>query len=97
MIIAIVQFDLPDTVTLEKATELFEASAPRYKDLAGLKRKQYLYGEGVGGGVYFWNSREEANALYTDEWKAGIKERFGTAPVITYFETPVKVINDVLD
>ena len=89
MIIAIVQFDLPESTTLEKATELFEASAPRYKE--------YLYGDGVGGGVYFWNSREEAEALYTDEWKAGIEERFGKAPVIKYFETPVKVVNDDLD
>jgi hypothetical protein len=93
MITAIVNFPLPGDVDVAKAQELFEGSAPNYKGLAGLVRKYYLFQEGTGGGVYLWESREAADAVYTDEWKATIKARYGAEPTITYFESPVIVDN----
>lgn len=94
MITAIVQFKLPEGTSLEKATEMFEASAPRYRGLPGLIRKYYLYGEGgVGGGAYLWESREAAERVYTGAWRKSIEERYGVAPTVTYFETPVIVDN----
>ena len=53
-------------------------------------------GPGVGstaGGVYLWRSREDAARLYTEEWKGVVRERYGSAPTITYFESPVVVDN----
>ena len=94
MITAIVRFKVPADVTLEKVTALFQDSTPKYVDQAGLTRKYYLYSEdGIAGGVYLWESRAAADALYTDEWKAMITERYGAPPDIQFFETPVIVDN----
>ena len=93
MITALVQFPLPKTLSAKDAKALFEGSAPKYKDLPGLVRKYYLFGEGVGGGCYLWESREAAEKVYSAEWRKMIKERYGAEPTITYYETPVIVEN----
>ncbi len=97
MITAIVQFKLPDETTLEDAKAIFEGSVAKYEGLPGLVRKYYLFGEGgVAGGVYLWQSREAADAVYTPEWRDMIKERYGAAPQISFFDTPVIVDNAAL-
>lgn len=98
MITAIVRFLLPSGTSLDAAKSLFEQSAPNYEGLPGLVRKYYLYDEGgdgqpSGGGVYLWESRAAAEAVYTDGWKNTIAERYGTAPEISYFESPVIIDN----
>lgn len=95
MIIAIVNFPLPSPVSLAQATELFTGSAPKYQGVPGLVRKNYLLGENgdIGGGVYLWESREQAEQFYTPEWKAFIADRYGQAPQVTYFHSPVEVDN----
>lgn len=47
----------------------------------------------MAGGVYLWNSQEDAEQLYTDEWKKFIRGKYGADPSVTYFETPVVVDN----
>ena len=95
MITAIVNFSLPPEMTPGKAAAAFEASAPNYRNLRGLVRKYYLYDDDrkIGGGVYLWENREAADALYTDDWKAMIRERFGVEPTISFFDSPVIVDN----
>ncbi|MCW9033795.1 MAG: YdhR family protein [Rhodospirillales bacterium] len=97
MIITVVNFSLPEGMSNEEAAKLFEASVPRYQDLPGLRRKHYLLGQdnktGVGGGVYLWDSREAAEAVYNEEWRKGIEARFGATPTVDYYDTPVTVEN----
>jgi hypothetical protein len=94
MITAVVRFKLPQGTSLEAAKALFEKSAPNYKGVPGLVRKYYLFGEDrTGGGVYLWESREAAERMYSDAWRKMIAERYGAAPEITYYETPVIVDN----
>jgi len=94
MITAIVRFTLPQGTSLAVAQALFEKSAPNYRDVPGLVRKYYLFGEDrIGGGVYLWESREAAERMYSDAWKKTIAERYGNRPEITYYETPVIVDN----
>lgn len=96
MITAIVRFKLPEGVTLEQATAKFQESAPRFRAAPGLVRKYYLFGEdGTGGGVYLWENRAAAEAMYTEEWRRSIVERFGAEPEVSYFESPVIVDNVV--
>ena len=97
MITAIVRFKLPPTVKLKDAAELFEGTAPKYRQLPGLVRKYYLYNgdAGIGGGVYLWESRAAAERLYTQEWKQTLAQRYGAEPEITYFDTPVVVDNAI--
>ena len=66
------------------------------KTFPGLLRKHYLLGdEGhVGGGVYIWESRAAADALYDDAWCARIEQRYGHPPTIEYFDSPVTVDPD---
>lgn len=93
MLTAIVTFPLKPEIDADSAKAMFEASAPRYKDLPGLVRKYYLFEPGLGGGVYLWTDKASAEACYSDAFKASIAERFGAAPTIRFFETPVIVDN----
>jgi hypothetical protein len=97
MITAIVRFKLPANIDAAKAAELFQGSAPKYQGLKGLVRKYYLYDAGsrTGGGCYLWESREAADRVYTAEWRKMITERYGSAPEISFFETPVIVDNNI--
>ena len=95
MITAIVRFKLPANLDATAAAELFRNSAPKYQGLEGLVRKYYLFDaeSRTGGGCYLWESREAAERVYNAEWRKMITDRYGSAPEISYFETPVIVDN----
>ncbi|MFZ4855568.1 MAG: YdhR family protein [Desulfuromonadaceae bacterium] len=95
MITVLVQFKLPHLFTRDKAREIFLSTAPKYREIPGLIRKNYLLSQdgSTAGGAYLWKSREDAERLYTDEWKQFIFDKHGAHPSLTYFETPVVVDN----
>lgn len=95
MITAIATFQLPKPITLNEAREIFMSTAPKYLDVPGLIRKYYLLSEdgSTVGGIYLWDSKEEAEALYTEEWRTFVREKYGTDPSVTYMDTPVVVDN----
>jgi hypothetical protein len=97
MITALVQFQLPQPLSREAAREIFSGTAPRYRETQGLIRKYYILSMdgGTAGGVYLWNSRKDAERLYTDEWKNFIRDKYGAEPSVIYFESPVVVDNAV--
>jgi hypothetical protein len=73
---------------------LYEGSAPVYQKAPGLVRKYYLYGEGPsGGGVYVWRDRDFAERFYTAEWRKNLKDRLGSEPEVTLFDSPVILDN----
>jgi len=95
MITALVQIKLPQPLTTAEARAVFAETAPKYREVNGLIRKYYLLSEdgATAGGVYLWQSREAAEQLYTEDWKAFIMEKYGTPPSVTYFASPVIVDN----
>lgn len=95
MITVIVEFRLPQPISSQQAKETFLSTAPKYRGLPGLIRKYYfLVPDGTtAGGVYLWQSREDADRLYTDEWRAFVVGKYGSEPVLKYLETPVVVDN----
>lgn len=95
MITAIVRFTMPEAMPLESFTELSEGNAPLYKGMKGLVRKYYVRSDdGLQvGGVYLWESREAAEAVYTDEWRERVTGAYGSAPTIDWFDSPVVVDN----
>ena len=95
MVTAVVQFQIPAPMSRAQAKEVFLSTAPKYQTASGLIRKYYLLSEdgGTVGGVYLWKSKEDAEGLYTKEWKNFIKERYGGEPSIVYFHSPVVVDN----
>src|SRR5262245_49276811 len=93
VIVAIVRFPLDPPATAGDARAMFEASAPNYQKLPGLLRKHYLRAEdgAVGGGVYLWESRAAAEAVYDEAWQKRITDKYGAPPTIEYYESPVTV------
>lgn len=93
MIIAIANFKLPGFVSLRDATALFHRSAEEYLDMPGLIQKFYLRSEdGLGGGaVYWWKDRSHAEARFTPEWIEEATTKYGAAPTISWFDSPVMV------
>lgn len=81
--------------TSEQAVAQALKSAPTFQALGakGLIRKHYLNGPGGGGGVYFWRSRADAEAWYTEQWRAQTAERFGAVPTLSWYDNLVTVDN----
>jgi len=95
MIVSIVTFKLPKRWTVEEASEVFKSTAPKYLRKPGLVRKHYYLTEAGdrAGGIYFWKSKADAEACYTAEWKAMVRDKYGAAPEILYAAVPVTVDN----
>jgi hypothetical protein len=95
MITAVVQFALSLPISLAEATKRFESSAPKYQNLPGLVRKYYIRSEDgrSAGGIYLWETRAAAEAVYNGEWRARVEKLYGGKPTIVWFDTPVIVDN----
>ena len=95
MITAITTFRLPKPITREEARAIFLSTAPKYQGVPGLVRKVYVLSQdgSTAGGIYLWNSRVDADAMYTESWKAFVREKYGTDPSVTYFDSPLVVDN----
>jgi hypothetical protein len=98
MITTIVEFKLPQPITIAQAKEIFLGTAPKYQGKDGLFRKYYFLSEdgSRAGGIYLWRSREHAEQVYTEEWQAFVRQKYGSEPSLTYLETPV-VVDNVVD
>jgi hypothetical protein len=95
MITVIDTFQLPKPITRDEAQRIFLSTAPKYLGVAGLVRKYYLLSQNGSTvtGIYLWNSRAESEAMFTESWRAFVREKYRTDPSVTYFETPVVVDN----
>ena len=95
MITVIATFQLPKPITRDEARRIFLSTAPKYQGVAGLIRKYYVLSQdgSTAGGIYLWNSRAEADALYTESWRAFVRDKYGTDPSVTYLDSPVVVDN----
>jgi hypothetical protein len=95
MITVIATYQLPTPITRDEAQRIFLSTAPKYQGVPGLVRKYYVLsqdGKSVGG-IYLWNSRVEADGLYTESWKAFVREKYHTEPSLTYLDCLVVVDN----
>ena len=95
MITVIATYQLPKPITRDEARRIFLSTAPKYQGVPGLVRKYYVLspdGNSVGG-IYLWKSRAEADAMYTESWRAFVREKYGTDPSLTYLDSPVVVDN----
>jgi hypothetical protein len=95
MFVTIGTFHLVTQSTLEEITSTFQATAPKYQAVPGLLRKNYWLSEDGqrAGGIYIWESRADAERLYTAEWKTFVESKYGTPPQIEYLHSPVMVDN----
>jgi len=86
MICATVRYRLPESIDRSACRDHFEKIAPGFREVPGLISKHFILGDhGVGGGVYQWETREDAEAFYSGPWRDGIVERYGMEPEIEFF------------
>ena len=45
------------------------------------------------GGIYLWESRAAADAVYTEDWKAFVRGKYGSDPNLVFLNCPVIVDN----
>lgn len=93
MIIAIVQIPRSPKASREAAIKGGLASTGIYREVKGLISKHYLNGEAGGGGVYMFDTKENAEAWFNDEWPAWMEGRFGVRPTLTVYDCHVVVDN----
>lgn len=93
MIIAIVEIPRPAKAPREAAVAAALGSVGIYREVKGLRRKHYLNGEMGGGGVYEFDSRENAEAWFHAGWADWMEGRFGVRPTLKLFDCHVVLDN----
>ena len=87
MITAIVRYRLPAHIDRAACRDHYEMIAPGFKKAQGLISKHFIWSEsGWAGGVYQWETRDDAEAFYNGPWLDGIVERYGMKPQIELYE-----------
>jgi hypothetical protein len=95
MIMTIVTFNLQQPATLAEITKTFQSTAPKYRGIPGLVRKNYWMSEDGrrAGGIYLWESRADADRVFNAEWRKFVEEKYNGPPGIEYLHSPVMVDN----
>ena len=87
MITATVRYKLPPHIDEDACRAHFHTIAPGFQTIPGLISKHFIWSErGVAGGVYQWQTLEDAKAFYSGPWRKGIVERYGMEPEIEFFD-----------
>ena len=94
MIIAVVQIPWGEPkrsrdAVLGQALE----STKIYHDVRGLKRKYYLNGDSGGGGIYLFETREDAEAWFHVGWADWMESRFDVRPTLMLYDNYLTLDN----
>ncbi len=95
MIVTLVQFHVDPLLSMAEATAKFSQTAPNYRGLKAMVRKEYIYGGNgkIVGGILIWNSKQAAEAWFNDDWRARVTKHYGVAPSMAWFEAPLTIDN----
>ena len=95
MITVIVYFRLPDGMIREEIISKFEQTAQKWRDNQDLIRINYLIDldSGIAGGVYLWKEKIHAEIWLGAEFRKMVKDNYGEAPTLQFFETPIVLDN----
>jgi len=87
MITATVRYKLPPHIDYASCRAHFHKIAPGFQQVKGLISKHFVWSEsGWAGGVYQWETLEDARRFYGGSWLDGIVERYGMHPHIEFYE-----------
>jgi len=92
-ITVVTRFQLPAGLTADQIRTAFEEVAPRFRNVPGLVRKQFLRSKDcrTAGGVYLWNDERAARAFMNERVAPMIREKFKVDPSIEFYDSPVIV------
>jgi heme-degrading monooxygenase HmoA len=95
MITVVTRFQIPPGVTAEQIRAGFEETAPNFRNVPGLVRKQFLRSKDCRtvGGVYLWNDERAARAFMDERIAPMIRAKYQVEPMIEFFDSPVIVEN----
>jgi heme-degrading monooxygenase HmoA len=95
MITVITRFQLPAGIAAEQIRAAFDEDAPRFRNVPGLVRKQFLRSKDCRtvGGVYLWNDEHAARAFMNQRVAPMIREKYQVEPTIEFYDSPVLVEN----
>ena len=95
MVTVICHFGLPASMSADQARSVFRNSTEKFVQMKGLIRKYFLLTEDgkSAASVYLWESREPAEAFFTEAWKEFMVGKYGHRPTVDYYECPVVVDN----
>ena len=95
MITEYILFDLPAGTSRAELVTAMREVAPRWQNAKELIRKTFLYDPAGNqtGAFYLWETREAAELAHDQAWREQVKRRWGSEPVIRYFDTPLVVDN----
>jgi hypothetical protein len=95
LITVVTRFQLPAGVTADRIHAAFAEAAPKFRNVPGLVRKQFLCSKDcrTAGGVYLWNDETAARAFMTAHVTPMIREKFHVDPTIEFYDSPVIVEN----
>jgi hypothetical protein len=95
MVTAITRFKLPDNVNIDDVKRSFLEVAPKFRDVEGLIRKQFIVsGNGSeGGGIYLWRDRASAERFLNEVVVGMIEAAYHVTPTVEFFDTAVVVDN----
>ncbi len=93
MIAEIVTFDLPPGTDRAATLALYRQSAAKWIANPDLIEKFYFFEAGscVGGGVYFWRSREAANRWHGEDYRGMVRSLYGSEPRIQILDALMHV------
>src|ERR1700722_19043801 len=70
----------------------FRDALPEYEALRSLETKYFTISDlGEFGGIYLFQTRQAADAYYSDAWRRGIRERRGVDPDLLVLDAPLLV------
>ncbi|WP_172297675.1 monooxygenase [Pseudoruegeria sp. HB172150] len=97
MLIEIVTFDLPETMTRDEMLQTAYSVADKWRKVPELVRKSFYYdGDNhTGGAVYQWKDPDAAEQWHDEAWRASIRRTFGSDPRVRRFDMPLIVDNEM--
>ncbi len=95
LITVVTRFQLPAGVSADQIRAEFEQVAPKFRNVPGLVRKQFLHSKDcrTAGGVYLWNDEHAARAFMNERVAPMIRAKFQVDPTIEFYDSPVIVEN----
>jgi len=95
MITEYVLFGLPAGITRDEVLQGMRDVARKWRKEKDLIRKTFVYDPAAGqaGAFYLWKNRQAAERAHGQEWRQGVRAKYGSDPVIRYFDTPMVVDN----
>jgi hypothetical protein len=84
-------YAVPPNLDEPAIREQFQNVAGNYLGVPGLIRKYFGFTEDAASviGIYLWETKAAADDFYSDDWKAGVTERWGAAPLRQEWVVPV--------